>query len=336
MHSLKNSVISISLAFSGMSVNAQTAMEVKNPSSLESSNIRTMIEAQTRLNRLEVNSEKSARVEYRSYGVEGTYRADSADLGLGVDQLQRERKDFRAGSEFSRDTQVYTPTFTWFFNDNFYTTVKHSEYRTDVERRDFMGEDYRLDGRRSSISATFIDGSNIWRTSAYTELRSEHEYTLGEYAFTDRDYIPAQAKFEWLAAWTPRLSSSLITTYSHYNHDVYKDQYDSDVPSTPTLPQVFDYLLTLGAEVKYSLLNNLDLSAGILRKAALDVNSYTGDEYVRAATLSAGVEYEPIQSLSLGAATTQSAGEKTHEVNGQSYKYANNLESYRASVGYVF
>lgn len=290
----------------------------------------TSIRAGRGFNQNRVDGAKSTRTTSQSVAVGVNQGFGWGGLALEVEQLNRDIEEPSFRSESTKSTSIITPGVNVKVSPTFLVTAGFSIYRTDVDNDLVPGGEYDLNTQRSLLRGTWLygkgdpgEGDSLSLTLA-SEARAEKIYQIQGYPsdLVDRDYIPAQAEIAYKRHVNDRLDVTASTRYSHYNKDVYEDMYDSDVPSTPTLAQVFDYLLSFKAAARFAVTNTLAFVGEVGRKAALDTNAYIGDEYLVGTGGAAGVELE-IGPVDAGLKYMTSNGRKTHEANGQSYDYAN-------------
>jgi len=253
-------------------------------------------------------------------------------LQLGVATLTRDIDDQRAGSETGKRTQMATPAVAWSPSSDTSILAGISIIQTKTHNDAVDSGAYDLDTRRAFLTFTRHDAVGMTRLRVASEARAEYAYSLYGYPMVDRDYVPLQVdlnrEVQLDTAW--KLDGGI--RYSHYNGDVYADQHDSDVPKTPTLAQVFDYLLTFKAGVTYAVNDAFSVRSEFRRKAALDTDSYAGTEYL--VGLAGGISglFALGDSAAVAVGYETSSGEKTHEVQGQRYAYSDQRRELRAAV----
>lgn len=289
-------------------------------------------------NAVKVDGDDSQTVGYRSFGAQLHYAPRVYSVDLAGSNLLRDVEDERQSGQTDKATTIVTPAFGLNVGERLTVQLAYSDIRTHVENT-LAGDSYELDADRQALTVGYKgDGSTLTVTYA-TEARAEKDYKVGdlallgyEYEATDRDYVPAQLDVAYVRRIFQPLQLNGKVRYSHYNDDVYKDTYDTAVPKTPTVGQVFDYLLSFDVGAAYDLTPSVALVTAFDRKAALDTNSYTGDEYLVGTGATIGTKARFSDAATVSASATTATGKKTHEVDGTSYDYANRLTRFEASV----
>lgn len=284
-------------------------------------------------NQVRVDGAKSTAIDNRSAGMTVATTVDPVRLQLGVAAVTRDLDEQRAGSRSTKKTQIASPLVAVNVTPTTSALVGMSVIRTNVSNDAVPDGDYTLNNQRAVAGFRRQTADSTSSLIATSEARAEHDYDVYGYPMVDRDYAPLQVDFDQEHKLNDTFKADWGVRYSHYNDDVYKDQYDSDVPKTPTVAQVFDYLLSLKAGVTYAVTRAFDLRTEVKRKAALDTNSYESTEYLvgNAGAVTATLKVGDAATVGLGFET--SAGKKTHEVQGQSYAYADQRREVRVSVG---
>ncbi len=290
------------------------------------------------INAVKVDGENSQRIDYRSYGAQMHYAPKVFIIDLSGTNLLRASEDIRMRGDSDKSTTIVTPAFGLRLTPALTAHLSYSDIRTHVENS-FIEDSYDLDANRQTLSFRWKGGAQTVDVTFATEARAEKEYKIGNMALTgyefemkDRDYVPAQLDVAYVRRIVQPLQLSGKVRYSQYDDDVYKDDYDTDLPKTPTVAQVFDYLLSFDAGLAYDLTQSVALVTSFERKAALDTNSYTGDEYLVGTGATLGAKARFSDAATASASATSAKGAKSHEVDGQSYDYANKLTRFEASV----
>lgn len=294
--------------------------------------------AEQALNRLDVDGAKSSRIEYQQFKANGTYMANGFTAGLGLNNLQRGEEEYRVPGSVDKRTVSYNPTVGFRAASGLGASLNYTINNTKAVRDHNTERNYDLNTRRLGGQIEYAVGNQLFALRYDGEARAEQDYINPVYQLPlfDRDYVPAQASLLWDRWINPALSVNALMRYSHYNKDVYEEQYGSATPSKPTLGQVFDYLLSFKVGARYSLSQKWAVAGDLMRKAALDVNSYNGDSYVLAYTGGLNLTYLVSKNAFLGVGTEQSKGQKVHEVQQVSYKYANRIERYSGTAAIRF
>lgn len=276
--------------------------------------------------RLAVDGEDSAKIGFRSFGAQIHYAPKVVTLDLSGTDLQRKIRDLSRSGDADKATTIVTPSIGLHLTPRLVAKLSFSDIRTHVENS-LVDRNYELDANRKAASLEWRDGVQTLVTTLASEVRAEASENQA-----DRDYVPAQIEVLYGRQVSGPLAVGGKLRYSQYNDDVYKDDYDTDVPKSPTVRQVLDYLLSFSAGASYDIAHRFQVLGGAERKAALDTNSYTGEDYLvsTAATIGAKTRFSDAATVSASATTAQ--GSKTHDVDGQSYDYASRTTRFEASV----
>lgn len=267
------------------------------------------------------NGKKEDQLRIKAFGVGVSDQVGTFGFGLDLTHLDRSVENEQTAIKIDKTTTMATPSFFYRPNSQLELRLAETFIRTNADNSQLQGNSYKLNANRTIVQATFGDKRRNFGAQLASASKAEKRYDLGNYPLTDRDYLPWQLDLSTTQPVTEALSMRGYLRYSHYDKTVYEQDYSGDVPKYPTLAQVFDYLISIKAGAAFAVNEWLGLTAEAERKAALDTNSYAGDEYAVAYGGRLGVEARPVKKLALGAGWSQSSGKKVHHVQGQSYDY---------------
>ncbi len=289
-------------------------------------------------NALDVDGDAAQKIGYRSFGAQLHYAPNVVTLDLSGTNLLREIDDVRAGGRADKTTTIVTPSLGLRFTRELSARVSFSDIRTQVDNS-LVDESYTLDTDRQAVGVVWENASHRATLTYATQARAEQRLKNGGLALsapisdvTDRDYVPAQVDAVFARRIAPSLEFAGRARYSEYDREVYLDQDDATGPKSYAPAQLIDHRLSFGLDATYAATSSVALTAAFDRKAALDANSYTGDEYVvgQGATLGAKARFSEAATVSAAASTA--TGKKSRESAGERFEVSSRTTRFEASV----
>lgn len=287
---------------------------------------------------VKVDGDDSQKTSYRSFGAQLHYAPKVVTLDLAGSNLLREIDDVRADGRADKTTTIVTPSLGLKLSRELTARISYSDIRTRVDNS-LADDAYSLDSDRQALSLVWQNPAHRVAFTFATEARAEQRLRSGSLALNapigdvvDRDYVPAQVDAVYARRVIPVLEISGRARYSEYNRDVYLDQDDATGPKSAAPGQLIDHRMSFGLGATYAATPVLGLTAAFDRKAALDTNSYAGDEYVvgRAATI--GVKARFSDAATVSAAATASTGEKDRKAGDERFDVSSRSTRIEASV----